>query len=117
MVLKFWLLLIYVCSACVGLVFVKKFFNGNSFGMLIDGAATDKYQFYLGVGLYASSFLCWIYLVSEFRLSIILPIAIGCVYLFSLLLAVLFLGEILSTKHLIGSLLILVGLLLLSTAV
>ncbi len=113
MFLKFWMVLLYVFSASVGLVLVKKFFNGSSFGMLIDGAATDKYQFYLGALLYALSFVFWIYLVSQFRLSVILPIAIGSVYLFSLLLAVLFLGERLSANHLIGSILILVGLLLL----
>ena len=113
MVLKFWIVLLYVLLASVGLVFIKKFFNGSSFNMLVDGTATDRYQLYLGALLYALSFVFWIYLVSQFRLSVIIPIAIGAVYLFSLLLAVTFLGETLSAKHIIGSTLILVGILLL----
>ena len=113
MVIKFLMIMVYVFSATVGLVLVKKFFNANTADLWFSYGATNKYQLYLGGFLYCLSFLFWIYLVSQFRLSVILPIAVGLIYISSLVLAVVFLGETLSVKHLIGSTLILIGVYLL----
>ena len=67
---------------------------------------------FLGFGLYALSFFFYTVLLSKYDLSIISPLTVGLVYVLLMITAFIFFKEQLTVYKLIGSSLILLGILM-----
>lgn len=67
-----------------------------------------------GIGLFGLSFLVWIYILAKENLSFAFPFAVGLGYSTVVLLAVLYLGETVSARQIVGIAAVLLGLLLIA---
>lgn len=68
----------------------------------------------VGILCYMLSFLLYLFLVSKFNLSYIVPITIGLVYILTILSSVLFFKENMHFYHVIGIVLIIIGVFLIN---
>lgn len=107
---------LYVILSCSGLVLFKL---GSKVGISIGiSAGTFSMKIGLvsivGVICYISSFLLYLVLVSKFDLSKIYPITTGIIFIGVMVSSVFFLNESVKWTQILGSVLILIGVLLLA---
>lgn len=107
---------IYVLLSCSGLVLFKL---GSKVGMSVSLSAGSLHLkismiSILGMVCYITSFLLYLILVSKFDLSKIYPITTGIIFVCVMLASVLFLHEAIQWQQLLGSALILIGVVLLA---
>ncbi len=95
-------MVVYVALSALGLYKMKA------------ASAFASLEFILGAGAYIASFLIWIYLLKTNPLSYIFPVAAGALILATSLLGIVQLDEQLSLSKLAGTLLIILGIFLLT---
>jgi len=93
------LLLAYVLASVVGLHLLK-----------LSGGTLLSARFVLGLGLHGCGFLIWYALLTRMPLSVAFPLAAGALMVGTQISGYFFLDEALSGRHLLGVLMILVGL-------
>lgn len=107
---------LYVICTSAGLIFLKLasssgvpigFVNGK-LALNLSGLSV------LGLGLYAASFLLYLYLISKFQLGYVIPVTAALVYIIVFTASFLLFKEPFSTAKILGILLILGGLFLLN---
>lgn len=108
--------LLYAGLSSVGIVLFK---YGSKTGMSIGvsaGALNIKLSLVSLCGMlcYIVSFLLYLFLVSKFDLSKIYPITTGIIFIGVMIMSVLFLRETVHWQQLLGSALILIGVVLLA---
>ena len=98
-----------VCTSC-GLLLFKH--GWPSFQEAVQTGrwwSRETFVVALGAGLYAASFLVWLFIASRIPLTVAYPIAIGLSLVAITVGAVVWLGEPLSAFRLAGSTLIVIG--------
>lgn len=103
-------LMIYVAASTAGVVMIKKFFNGIHYAD-IYGFIYQLFNFNLiiGVLLYVTGFITWLYVLSKMSLNTAYPIAITLSFLAIMISSTLLLKEKFTLNIGIGSLLCVVG--------
>lgn len=104
------LLLLYVLTSSLGMVFIKKGGTNTSFSL-------DKGNFQIqlswlilcGIIIYLLSFILWMIILQLFNLTYISPVAYGIVYIFIIIFSYILLNESIHKQQLIGAALIIVG--------
>lgn len=106
---------VYIILSAGGLVLFKLGSKDLIFN-IINGQFNLSFNWYLLSGMvsYMFSFLLWLYIVSQTKISLALPISVGLVNILVLLGAIFILGENVSFLQWIGVIVILVGLLILN---
>ena len=99
------LLLAYVSASVVGLHLLK-----------LSGGSLLSARFACGLGLHACGFLIWYALLTRMPLSVAFPLAAGALMIGTQISGFFFLEEALGSRHLMGVLLILAGLVMVSPA-
>ncbi len=112
--MKVVLTVIYVCLTTLGIFLMK--LGGNSLSLSFQNGIQFKIGFItlLGFLSYLFSFLLWQRLVISFDLSYIVPITTGITQLVILLLGILFFKEQVNFIGIIGSLLVILGIVLMA---
>ena len=108
------LIAIYLLLTVSGIVIFKLGANQNLEFKSVSGnlAFSFNYKVILGLLAYICSFLLYMFLVSKFDLSYIVPIATGIVYILTLLSSVYIFKDKLNTYNIIGVILVLIGVVL-----
>ena len=99
------LLLAYVSASVVGLHLLK-----------LSGGCFLTARFWCGLGLHACGFLIWYALLTRMPLSVAFPLGAGALMLGTQISGYFFLEEALSSRHLLGVLMILTGLVMVAPA-
>lgn len=112
--MKVLLTIIYMILTTTGLFLMK--IGGNSLSLTFQNGIHFKIGFItlLGFLAYIGSFLLWQRLVITFDLSYIVPITTGITQLIVLLVGVLFFKEQVNFVGMIGSLLVILGIVLMT---
>jgi multidrug transporter EmrE-like cation transporter len=92
------LLTAYVLVSVIGLHFLKT-----------SAGAVLSVPFVLGVSCYGTGFALWYLMLTKLPLSVAFPVAAGALMVGSQLVGHLLLGETLAARHLLGVLLIVIG--------
>lgn len=117
MTIKYVILIsIYLLLTVSGLVLFKLGSNENLNFKLTAGnfVLNFNYKVILGLCAYIASFLMYMFLVSKFDLSYIVPITTGIVYILTLISSVYIFKDKLYIQNLIGVILVLVGIVLIN---
>jgi drug/metabolite transporter (DMT)-like permease len=103
-------LMIYVAASTAGVVMIKKFFNGIHYAD-IYGFIYQLFNLNLVIGvlLYVTGFITWLYVLSKMSLNTAYPIAITLSFLAIMISSTLLLKEKFTLNVGIGSLLCVVG--------
>lgn len=103
-------LIIYIISSSAGVLIIKNFFNTSVYNDL------SEFMYLLinaklvgGVILYMIGFIAWLYVLSKMNLNIIYPVAVTLSFLTILILSVFILKEKFTVNIFIGSVLCLLG--------
>lgn len=103
-------LIIYIISSSAGVLIIKNFFNTSVYNDL------SEFMYLLinaklvgGVLLYMIGFIAWLYVLSKMNLNIIYPVAVTLSFLTILILSVFILKEKVTVNIFIGSVLCLLG--------
>lgn len=112
----YFLSALYILLSCSGLVLFK---IGSKAGMSIGvsaGAFSLKISLISlgGMLCYITSFLLYLFLVSKFDLTKIYPVTTGAIFIGIMVASVIFLNESVHWQQILGSVLILAGIILLA---
>lgn len=112
--LKYILTAIYIFFTTIGLLLMK--LGGDSFKIALKPTLSFNigYITFLGFICYIISFLLWQKLLVTFDLSYIVPIATGIVQVIVLLMGIIIFKEQINITGIIGSILIILGIVLLA---
>lgn len=111
--------MIYIMIACylfftvTGLLLIK--IGGKDFFILTESSKLviqASWKFIIGFISYVISFIIWTVLLQKFNLSYMYPILVGAAYIFIMLASFYILKEKISLINIIGSGVILIGILL-----
>ncbi|MCL2163757.1 MAG: hypothetical protein FWH55_05030 [Oscillospiraceae bacterium] len=111
----FILIAIYIICSAAGLILIK--LNADVSHLTISGATLQlnlSLTTILGLGLYVVSFLLWVVILQKMNLNYIYPVVIGISYIFIMLGSHFILKEPFAVKQLVGSGIILIGLVLMN---
>ena len=100
-----------LCSGC-GLILLKMAMAGNSLGISFLKTLIVNIKFLVGFSLYVCGFLLWMYILSKFQLNVAFPIAMALFFVVTSIGSYFILGEIFSPRHVVGTLLCFVGIIL-----
>lgn len=111
----FCLLIIYILCSSFGVILIRKGSIQSSIAFL-DGKifTTISPMFLIGFILYLISFLSWIYIIQIFPVTYISPVAYGMIYILICVLSFLFFKEVVKPKTILGSIMIVIGIILAS---
>ena len=111
----FFYIIIYLLSSAFGLIFLKSSLNGQTINSLADAFRLFiSFNFILGLILYVTSFVVWIFVMSRKDLSYIYPIVIGLSYVIVMTLSWLVLKESLTIGKALGALIICIGVIIIT---
>lgn len=112
--MKILLTIIYICLTTTGIFLMK--LGGDSLSLTLSKGITLKlgYITLLGFIAYLFSFLLWQRLIVSFDLSYIVPITTGICQLIILLIGIIFFKENINFIGIIGSLLVVIGIVLMA---
>jgi len=98
-----------------GLVLIKHSMEKSivNFSSLLDSVLSKG--FILGFILYILGFLSWLVILSKFKLNFAFPVAMSLFFLVSMGSSVLFLKESITTLHVIGIILCLLGIIIITS--
>lgn len=113
MKLAAWLAL-YAGASTAGLILLSKSLRDRELGSLLELAGRPL--LWLGATLYVASFGCWLYILSQERVSTAYPLAIGLSYTATLIASITLLGDRMPALKLAGVILIGAGVLLIASA-
>ncbi len=106
-------LILYVLASTSGVVLIKKFFEASHYenfqGFL---AQLFNSQLIFGILLYVTGFLIWLYVLSRMNLNTAYPVAITLSFIAVILASALVLKEPLTVNIISGTLLCLIGVIL-----
>jgi multidrug transporter EmrE-like cation transporter len=108
-----WLAL-YAVTSTSGLVLLSTSLRDREFTSVIELAGRPV--LWLGAVLYVASFGCWLYILSQERVSTAYPLAIGLSYTATLIASITLLGDRMPAIKLAGVILIGAGVLLIASA-
>ncbi|MCG7850988.1 MAG: hypothetical protein MIO92_00540 [Methanosarcinaceae archaeon] len=100
-----------LCSGC-GLILLKIALTGNTVSIDSFRSLILDLKFLAGFSLYVCGFLLWMFILSKFNLNVAFPIAMALFFIVSSLGSFFILGEVFSTKHVIGIALCFIGIIL-----
>jgi len=108
------LMVLYVFLTVSGLILFKFGSNFSQIGVIAKGVLSLQISFIsiIGIVCYLSSFIIYLILISKNALSFFMPVMTGIVYISVLAASVFILKEKITLFSIIGSLLILFGVLL-----
>lgn len=108
------LMVIYIFLTVSGLILFKLGANSSQIGIIAKGILNLQISFtsLIGIFCYLSSFIIYLILISKNTLSFLMPVMTGIVYISVLTASVLILKEKVTPFSIVGSLLILFGVLL-----
>lgn len=109
------LITLYLFFTVSGLVLLK--IGGQSFNFLIQSGKvhiTMPWKFILGFVSYVCSFMIWTFILQKFNLTYMYPILVGLAYVLVLFAGVFILQEKLTIFNIIGSAVILIGIMLMN---
>lgn len=108
----------YVITTAGGLILLKLSANGQPFLSFVDGRIIWNLSFmtFLGIGLYGSSFLLYLLLISKFNLGFIIPLTTGLVYTLIFIASFTIFKENFTSAKIVAIILILAGIVLLNTS-
>ena len=105
--------IIYVVSGSLGMVLIK--YGGKTSKFVIQTSSLSiqvSPSFVLGCLIYVFSFFLWIYILQKFQITFISPIAYGLVFIAILVFSYLFLHETVNLRQIIGTIVIIGGVLI-----
>ncbi len=107
---------IYTLLTVSGLVFFKIGTNKQFDVALMQGNFNLNINLLavLGLVFYVISFLMYMFLVSKFDLSYIVPISTGLVYLATFVCSITIFKELITVQHIFGAVLVLAGIILIN---
>jgi small multidrug resistance pump len=110
------LMVLYVFLTVSGLILFKLGSNSTQMEIIAKGIMSLQISFtsIIGIFCYLSSFIVYLLLISRNTLSFIMPVMTGIVYISVLTASVIILKEKITLFSIIGSLLILVGVILMT---
>jgi drug/metabolite transporter (DMT)-like permease len=117
MSLSHWLLFVfYAMMSTIALLLMKSGLSSPSFhGQLHPMISISfSYRLILGVALYIASFVTWLLIIRHASVVIAYPLSIGLIQLFLMVGSHLFLHSRLTLMTILGSILVLAGVVLLS---
>jgi len=108
------LMVIYVFLTVSGLILFKLGANSTQIGIIAKGILNIQLSYIslIGICCYLGSFIVYLFLISKNALSFLMPVMTGIVYVLVLTASVLILKEKITLFSIVGSLLILLGLLM-----
>lgn len=113
MLIQLFLLTIYILMSAFGMLFIKLgsththiLFHNQAFLININ------LKFFLGLVLYAGSFLMYTVVLAKFDLSFVQPVAAGICMVLAVIFGVFFLQEKLTVYNIIGIIMIIAGVVL-----
>ena len=112
--MNFVLLILYFILSVSGSTFIKLGSSETVKTIFTIPIINMNFSFYslLGFIMYGASFILYTILLSRFELSFISPLTVGIVYILLMLTAFIFFKEPITTFKVIGSILILAGIIL-----
>jgi small multidrug resistance pump len=103
-------LIFYVLASTCGVVIIKKFFDSVHHETIPDFLASlFNVQLIIGIALYLTGFLTWLYVLSRMDLNTAYPVAITLSFIAVILVSALVLEEPLTVNLGIGTILCLIG--------
>ena len=89
----------------------------SSYGIYLLKSTQEilSYGFFIGAVFYVSGFFLWLFILRSYPLSIAFPMAAGALIIATQMIGAIFLNEILSLSSMMGSGLIIVGIILISS--
>jgi small multidrug resistance pump len=114
----YFLFIIYILLSAGGLILFK-LGSKDLVVNIINGQINLIFNWYLVCGLisYVVSFILWLYIITQTKLSLSLPISVGLVNICVLIGASLFVGENVSMLQWLGVIIIIIGLIILNLEV
>ncbi|SHJ76459.1 hypothetical protein [Paramaledivibacter caminithermalis] len=109
------LISLYLFFTVSGLVLLK--IGGQTFSFLIEDGKIHiimSWKFMLGFASYVCSFIIWTFMLQKFNLTYMYPILVGLAYVLVLFAGFFILQEKLTIFNVIGSLIILIGIVLMN---
>ena len=112
--MKYILTAIYMALTTGGLFFLK--LGGDSLALSFKDGISLKVGFLTTIGLlfYVCSFLLWQKLLATYDLSYIVPLTTGIIQVIVILLGCFFFKESISISHMVGVILVIIGVVLIS---
>jgi len=113
--MMYLLFFIYVLLSAGGLVLFKLGSHDLVFS-LAKGIFNISFNWYLICGIisYLFSFLLWLYIVTQMKLSLAMPLSLALVNIAVLLGAIFIVGESVTTLQWVGVLVIIIGLIIMN---
>jgi drug/metabolite transporter (DMT)-like permease len=102
----------YALSSGCGLILLKIAMSKNDSSLSTLRYVIFDLKFLVGFSLYVCGFLLWMYILSKFNLNVAFPIAMALFFIVSSLGSYYVLGEVFSLKHVIGTCLCFLGIIL-----
>jgi len=111
--MKYLLVLIYIFVTSVGMIFIKKGSESIEF-KIISGNISIHFtlQFIIGLLLYVISFLLWVLILRNFKVTYISPIVFGLVFVLISILSYFMLNDRIEVLNIIGFIFIFLGVLI-----
>jgi multidrug transporter EmrE-like cation transporter len=107
-------LAVYAVTSAAGLVLLSTSLRGRTVEGIPELAGRPL--LWLGAALYIASFGCWLYILSQERVSTAYPLAIGLSYIATLIASITLLGDRMPAMKLAGVVLIGAGVVLIASA-
>ena len=111
--MKYLLLIIYVIFSSIGMILIN--LSAKNTNLKIDSCVfyiRFNHYFIIGLFLYVISFFIWIFILQNFQLTYISPVAYGLVFIFISILSIIILKESVSIKNIIGFIFVFIGVLI-----
>ncbi|CAI3633387.1 putative Spermidine export protein MdtJ [Clostridium neonatale] len=106
----FFIILAYAISSALGMVLMKSGGGETRISRKKNGVIVDlDYRLILGTILYFLSFAFWIIILGAFPVVYISPIVYGVNFLFIVMFSYLFLKEKITTRGILGAIIIIIG--------
>lgn len=106
-------LIIYVCASTAGVLIIKNFLNTIKYSSVYEFVyQLINFNLLIGVSLYIAGFLTWLYVLSKMNLNTAYPVAITLSFLAIIVLSALVLHEKITANIAIGTVLCLIGIII-----
>lgn len=114
--MKVLLISIYMFLSASGLILFKKGSQNGLSVILLESGLNLKISYYsiLGIISYGCSFLLYLFLVSKYNLSYIVPVTTGLMYVIIFITSVTIFKEKIDLMHIIGAIIVLFGIMLIN---
>lgn len=114
--MKYLLIAIYMILSASGLILFKKGTENQMAIFIAQGTINIKIGIYaiLGILSYGCSFLMYLFLVSKYNLSYIVPVTTGLMYVIIFMASAMIFKESITILHIIGAIIVLVGVILIN---